>query len=389
MNCVITGILAVLGGYLLGSLLPAYFIARLKGFDIRTRGSGNPGISNSAATMGYPAAILVAVYDLCKAPVAILAVRSLGQPEVIGYLAGFAVIPGHRFPLYLTFKGGEGNAAAVAIGFYSLARMLIESLQFVYFLTPVFLILTGVFFLNPREKRGKPLIFLFMPILLNGVILYFGITVHTIAFAVIALYIIGQRLGRLLKIRLSEMDVDPKLLRRKWLRPLAVVFPIGLYIQRSFTLYLLGAVFLFFVGFEILRFRSKYNRFPLPYKASERSRISSMVMFLFATLLVLRFFQTDIASLSILFVIFGDLLAWAIGITIGGKGFLEKTWSGTAACFVTCFTLAAIFQKMQLIPLPVGLLGAVTATAVETAPIQDDNFIMPMASAVVMTIVTG
>ena len=112
-----------------------------------------------------------------------------------------------------------------------------------------------------------------------------------------------------------------------------------------------------------------------------------MVVFLFATLLVLWFFPVNIATLAMMFVVFGDLLAWCIGITIKGRGFLEKTWSGTVACFAACFTLAALYASLGLVTLPVGVLGAASATAVEAAPLQEDNFVMPVASVIVMAIV--
>lgn len=105
---------------------------------------------------------------------------------------------------------------------------------------------------------------------------------------------------------------------------------------------------------------------------------------LFASLLVLRFFPTGVASLSIPFVIFGDLLAWSIGTIIAGPGFPGKTWSGSTACLITCLIIAALYQSLQLVSLPVGVLGAVTATALEVALVRDDIFIKPIAGAVVM-----
>ena len=111
-----------------------------------------------------------------------------------------------------------------------------------------------------------------------------------------------------------------------------------------------------------------------------------MVIFLFSTLLVLLFFPTNIATLAIMFVVFGDLLAWCVGITVGGAGFLGKTWSGTAACLATCLTVAVIYSAMDMVLLPIGILGALTATAVEVAPLHEDNFVMPVASAIIMTI---
>jgi dolichol kinase len=112
-----------------------------------------------------------------------------------------------------------------------------------------------------------------------------------------------------------------------------------------------------------------------------------MLMFLLGAFVTLAFFPTEIASLAVLFLIFGDLLAWCIGQTVGGPGFLDKTWSGTAACLIACVTLVSLYSSLGLVSLPVGILGAVCATAVEAAPIHDDNFVVPVSSAIAMALV--
>jgi len=385
-----TLVLSLLTGYLLGSVLPAYLLGRLYGFDIRERGTGNPGISNAARVLGYPAAVLTAVYDLGKAQLAVIVALWLGAPLAVAYVAGAAAVAGHRLPFYLGFRGGEGNAAAVAIAFYAIVRLVLRDWHTLFLFAPILVAAGLIFFLRFRRGPAGWLIFGVLPVLILTTLPGIGMNVHSVALWAVALYIIGQRLARSLGKKYRERpEEERRLLRRKWLRPLATLFPLGMFYSRPVTLWVLGAVFAFFVVFEILRFRSKYHRFLLPYKPVERTRISSMVMFLFAALLVLRFFPTGIATLTVLFTIFGDLLAWAVGTVIAGPGFLGKTWSGTAACLVTCLILAALYQSLHLVPLPVGALGAVTATALEVAPIQDDNFIMPMAGAVVMTIVSG
>ena len=45
MSIWLSVILCALLGYLLGCINPAYLIARARGFDIRSRGSGNAGAS--------------------------------------------------------------------------------------------------------------------------------------------------------------------------------------------------------------------------------------------------------------------------------------------------------------------------------------------------------
>ncbi|UCD37068.1 MAG: glycerol-3-phosphate acyltransferase [Fidelibacterota bacterium] len=388
MDDVLKGALTIAIGYLLGSLLPAYFLAKVKGFDIRERGSGNPGISNVADTMGYGAAVLVAVYDLAKAPLAILVATQLGNSMTVSYAAGFAAYLGHRAPFYLHFRGGEGLATIIAIGFYAIGRLVLLDNRYAYALVPILAIMAVIFLLFLEQKPAVPLVLIFVPLLVNSALLFTGINIHSIILLLVGLYIIGHRLYKLLNKHTKHMITEErKLLWRKWLRPLAIVFPLGTFLFKTYTILVLLTVFLAFVILEIIRFQKKYNRFPVPYRKTEESRISSMVIFLFASLLVLWFFPTNIATLAILFVVFGDLLAWCVGITVGGKGFLGKTWSGTLACLVTCLTLAIVYHTLGLVALPVGMLGALSATAVEVAPLHEDNFVMPVVSVIVMAII--
>ena len=53
--------------YLVGCLNPAYFLGKIKGFDIRERGSLNAGASNVAINIGKAAAAFTAVFDILKA----------------------------------------------------------------------------------------------------------------------------------------------------------------------------------------------------------------------------------------------------------------------------------------------------------------------------------
>jgi dolichol kinase len=246
-----------------------------------------------------------------------------------------------------------------------------------------------VFFsLYKTNRSAVPLALLIVPLLMNEVLLFFGVVLHSIMFFIIGLFNVGHRIYKLLQATIQNMsDEERKLLLRKWLRPFAAVFPIGIFFSKPITIGVLAIVLIFFSVIEVIRFFHRFNRFPLPYKETEESRISSMVVFLFSSLLILLFFPTNIASLAILFVIFGDLLAWCIGKTVGGKGFLDKTWSGVIGCLITCTTIAVLYNTLGLITLPIGLLGAITATAMEATPVVEDNFVMPTVSAIVMTIV--
>lgn len=104
-------ICAVLG-YLMGCSNLALYIAKIKGVDLRSGGSGNLGASNATVLMGWKAGILVAVHDAAKALAAVLLAKWI-FPElaVAGAVAGVAAVLGHIFPFYLKFSGGKGFAS--------------------------------------------------------------------------------------------------------------------------------------------------------------------------------------------------------------------------------------------------------------------------------------
>ena len=65
-------LISALLGYGLGCINPAYVVARLKGFDIREKGSGNAGASNILITLGKARGIFCAAFDIAKAALAVL-----------------------------------------------------------------------------------------------------------------------------------------------------------------------------------------------------------------------------------------------------------------------------------------------------------------------------
>lgn len=104
--------LCVLLGYAIGTINFAYIIGRLKGFDIRTKGSTNAGASNATITMGWKIGIIVALCDILKAFISVIIAKAIFPDlELAGVLAGVACVLGHIFPFYMKFKGGKGLAS--------------------------------------------------------------------------------------------------------------------------------------------------------------------------------------------------------------------------------------------------------------------------------------
>ncbi|MBQ8716826.1 MAG: glycerol-3-phosphate acyltransferase [Clostridia bacterium] len=104
-------LLCILFGYLIGGINPSYIIGRIRGFDIRKKGSGNAGASNAVIVMGKTVGVLIAIFDILKAAAAYwLATLIFKDLTFAAEIAGVACILGHMFPVYMKFKGGKGLA---------------------------------------------------------------------------------------------------------------------------------------------------------------------------------------------------------------------------------------------------------------------------------------
>jgi acyl phosphate:glycerol-3-phosphate acyltransferase len=109
--------------YLLGSVIGSLVIGRIRGVDIRSMGSGNPGATNALRTQGMKVGLTVLAIDVVKGwfATAVLAAwpLALGQPADAALAAwsapvcGIAVIVGHLYPVWFGFRGGKGVATLV------------------------------------------------------------------------------------------------------------------------------------------------------------------------------------------------------------------------------------------------------------------------------------
>lgn len=100
--------LTLIASYLLGSLVPGLWLARLRGIDIRRVGSGNIGSTNAYRAMGFWGGAIVQVIDIGKAVLAVALAQRLHLPLWGHYLAATAAVLGHIYPIWAGFKGGKG-----------------------------------------------------------------------------------------------------------------------------------------------------------------------------------------------------------------------------------------------------------------------------------------
>lgn len=102
-------LLAIAGGYLLGSIPFGLVLTKSAGIDLRMVGSGNIGATNVLRTGRKDLALATLLLDSFKAGLAVLVFAYLYH-RGIGLIAGAAAFFGHCFPIWLKFKGGKGVA---------------------------------------------------------------------------------------------------------------------------------------------------------------------------------------------------------------------------------------------------------------------------------------
>jgi len=122
-NDIVTGLLAIIIGYLLGSIPSAYIVTRLvKGKDIRQLGGGNVGGLNVFREVGPWPALAVGIFDLVKGAMAVaIAYWLLALLPLFVMLAGLAAVVGHNWMVFLKFSGGKGGHRSGGSPFYYLA----------------------------------------------------------------------------------------------------------------------------------------------------------------------------------------------------------------------------------------------------------------------------
>ncbi len=136
-------LITLLVGYLLGNLNGAYSMSVLIAHeDVRTKGSGNAGLTNFIRNFGAANGLLVILIDAGKAIVSCLAGGLLLQPY--GYytegaaLGGVAVMLGHVYPALLGFKGGKGILSGLFIALvvdWRIALLILAVFAVAYFTT--------------------------------------------------------------------------------------------------------------------------------------------------------------------------------------------------------------------------------------------------------------
>lgn len=184
-------LVCVLIGYAFGCFQTSYIYGKFQGIDIRERGSGGAGATNTLRVLGKKAGAIVLFCDIMKTGLAMVLVRALFKDTygdilpLLSLYAGAGAILGHNYPFYLHFKGGKGIActAGIIIFFHP------------YMILPEVLTFFSVFFLTHYVSLGSLLVQIVMiaEMIIFGQLGIFGMTQG----ALIELYIVTTFLAAL------------------------------------------------------------------------------------------------------------------------------------------------------------------------------------------------
>ncbi len=329
-------LILILFGYLIGSFSPGYFFGRLvKGVDIRKYGNGGTGATNTYRFIGPVYGISTGIFDALKA-IFVFYVSANFVSFDLAIIPGLAAVLGHNLPFYLNFKGGRGAASLLGLNF-----VVLLSSQSIYALSLLLGSLVYSFIISEERKKIWP-----------------------------------QTPGRY-AAKIS-----------------ALVLPLGfIWFSKEIVLATLILLSVFLI-FDFIRFLNpKVNRWYLASKKfskeKELKRLSGYSFFLISAAVLFNFFPKEIAAVSLVFFVIGDLLAPAgqlrylphQKILSGLLKQTDKTLGGVIVIFV--FSLLAGMFLRSLTPLDLSfnfiIAGALAGAALDQFSVfLDDNILVPL-----------
>lgn len=137
--------------YVAGSISFPYWIARLRGVDLRAVGSRKLGGANLWKSVGRTEAVAGGLLDAAKGFAAVLAARAVGLPIEAQLACGIAAVVGQMWPVFHRFDGGRANSAGWGFA------LAVDPVAFVIMMLPVIAAILMRAAIRPRPSRLVPI----------------------------------------------------------------------------------------------------------------------------------------------------------------------------------------------------------------------------------------
>jgi len=391
-------LILIILAYLIGCFLPGYFIAKIKGINILKKGYKLPGTSNVKKVLGIKYAIITFLYDFIKPSLIFLVALiinsafNLNLNQWFIFALPFVTILGHMFPFYLKFKGGHGIASS--FGFLLLLFSFLiykRELSLIAFLIALTIFIIVFIFVKKKTTTelglisGTYLLLLFSLIFFKPLIAFIILLLHL-------LFILGNLIYFNFIEKVQKKEIKKEYTEhswRKWLRPLASIFPIGFLFFQKPILALALIVFTFFIVIEILKYAKIRKIEKVFYRKKEKHKLSSFTYFFLGLIITLAIFEKYIATLSLFILIFSDLASFSIGVMYGKRKIINsKSVIGTLAFFASSLAIALAYYKFFNFSLILGISASIIASLLEILSIKiNDNLLIPIGTSFFVTII--
>jgi acyl phosphate:glycerol-3-phosphate acyltransferase len=167
------------------------------------------------------------------------------------------------------------------------------------------------------------------------------------------------------------------------------------FLGRERALIFYAVLFVVVLALDFMRLRISavnsfiFSKFPSFIRASEKHKLTGTAPYVMGIGLTLYLYRTDLATLAICFLAFGDVAATAIGERYGKTRIGHKSLEGSIA-FIVAGVSAGFLLSLFGISITFGfiLAGAIIAAGVELLPLPvDDNLVIPLVSGGIMSLI--
>jgi len=114
-NMVLRDLALCVGAFFFGAIPWGFIAGRLRGVDLRERGSGNIGATNTLRELGAAAGVTVLILDAFKGWASVALALYLHTSPWIVVAAGLCAVLGHIYSPFVRFNGGKGVATSLGV----------------------------------------------------------------------------------------------------------------------------------------------------------------------------------------------------------------------------------------------------------------------------------